>query len=82
MESKDLRNVGKKIIYETCHPPRQNGNSDQKRWLHQCEIIERRSIGFGEEELEDEKFFFSNHEFEVLEEKKDMCFNAVHSRKK
>ena len=21
MESKDLRNVGKKIIYETCHPP-------------------------------------------------------------
>lgn len=27
-------------------------------------------------------FFYSNHGFEVLEEKKDMSFTAVYSRKK
>lgn len=36
----------------------------------------------GERNWNMKKCFYSNHDFEVLEEKKDMCFIAVHSRKK
>ena len=36
----------------------------------------------GERNWKMKKRFYSNHEFEVLEEKKNMCFIAVHSRKK